>query len=304
VTINANISLVDIATVPISLPRANDRKLAVRGLACSKLIAADISYGYAPVGAEASFPIWENSYTIGVRFKDEQSEIFVDGRCYHTPRRSTETHILYLSGVEHIDFASPRHTQEVLLQQSFMREIADDLEVPYASDLGRSAFHVTEDPNLRALALRIYPLFDQPEALDPLMADHFMWALGIYVCAHFGGMATRRPIAGGLSTWQTRLAKEVIETHLVGSIGLGELAALCGLRTSQFSHAFRRSVGMAPYQWLVLRRIARAQHLLRYGTSGIADIALACGFADQSHLIRNFKRHVGVSPSRWRRSLQ
>jgi AraC family transcriptional regulator len=166
--------------------------------------------------------------------------------------------------------------------------------------LGKSAFHVTDDPLLRRLALRIHPLFDEPETVEPLIADHFMWALGIYVCVHFGGMATRSLVKGGLSTWQERLAKDVIETSLVEGIGLSELASLCGLRTSQFAHGFKVSTGMAPYQWLVLRRVTRAKELLTLGSESVADIALTCGFADESHLVRNFKRQFGLPPARWR----
>jgi AraC-like DNA-binding protein len=296
-----NVPRVDIATVPIGLP-ANGRKLAVRGIARSRLIAADIRYGLTQVGHNAQFPSWDDAFTIGVRLKDETSDIHVDGRNYSRPQRKGETHMLYLSGVEHIDFSTPRHTLETLLPRSFMREIADDLEVPHVTHLGRSLFHVTRDPVLRHLALRILPFFDAPETLDPLLADHFMWSLGIYVCARYGDLAIRRRVTGGLSTWQERLAKEVIETSLVGGIGLAELSVLCGLRTSQFAHGFRRSTGMAPYQWLVKRRVARAKEMLA-GTVSLADIALASGFADQSHLTRIFSRQMGLTPGKWRATL-
>lgn len=302
-TLNVNVKLVDIATVPIGLPRNTDRKLAVRALARSQLLSADISYGFNPVGTDATFPSWEDAYSIGVRLNDERSDIFVDGRSYTRPHRRGEAHILYLSGVEHIDFSTPRHTVEILLRRSFMREIADDLEVPHVTHLGRSLFHVTDNPILRHLALRIYPFFDAPDTLDPLLADHLMWALGIYVCAHFGDLATRRRVVGGLSSWQERLAKEVIETCLVSGIGLQELAAVCGLKTSQFAHAFKHSTGVAPYQWLLHRRIARAREMLANGQASLADVALVCGFADQPHLTRSFARHVGATPAAYRSSL-
>ncbi|TPK91493.1 AraC family transcriptional regulator [Mesorhizobium sp. B2-4-17] len=302
-TLNVKAKVIDIATVPIRLPSNTDRKLAVRALARSQLLAADISYGFHPVGVDAAFPVWEDAYSIGVRFSDETSSILVDGKNYANPRRKGETHILYLSDVQHIDFSTPRHTIEILLRRNFMREIADDLEVPHVKYLGRSLFHVTGDPILRDLALRISPFFEAPETLDPLLADHFMWGLGIYVCAHYGALATRRPVAGGLSTWQERLAKDIIETSLIGGIGLVDLATLCGLRTSQFAHAFRKSTGMAPYQWLMNRRVARARGMLG-GTHSLADIALASGFADQSHLTRAFSRQVGVTPGKWRAAQQ
>lgn len=295
-----NVRLVEVATVPIGLPRKTEHKLAVRGLSSSRLIAADVNYGFKPIDSNPEFPTWEDAYSIGVHFNDELSDVFLDGRSYAHPVRKGQTHFLYVSSLAHIDFTTPRHTQEVLLQRNFMQEIADDLEVPRVTHLGRSLYHVTDDPVFRHLALRIHPFFDAPETIDPLFADHYMWSLGIYLCAHYGDLAVRRPVTGGLSSWQERLAKDVIETSLIGGIGLAELAALCGLRTSQFAHAFKRSTGVAPYQWLLRRRIARAKDLLIRGETSLADVALASGFADQSHLTRSFARQVGVTPGAWR----
>ncbi|WP_292443537.1 AraC family transcriptional regulator [Mesorhizobium sp.] len=220
-----NLTLVEVATVPIGLPHKTERKLAVRGLASSRLIAADVNYGFKSADSNPEFPAWEDAYSIGVHFNDELSDVFLDGRSYSHPTRKGQIHFLYVSGA-HIDFTTPRHTQEVLLQR------ADDLEVPHVTHLGRSLYHMADDPLLRYLALRIYPFFEAPETIDPLFADHYMWSLGIYLCATYGDLDTRRPLTGGLSTWQERLAKEAIETSLVGGIGLAELAALCGLRTS------------------------------------------------------------------------
>ncbi len=294
-----NVRRIAVATVPLNLP-INGHKLTVRGIATSRMLAADIRYGLTQSESNATFPMWEDAYTIGVRLTDETSVIYVDGRAHAQPQRKGQSHLLYLSGVDHIDLNTPRHTLETLLPRTFIREIADDLEVPHVTSLGRDLFHVTDDPVLERLALRIHPFFDAPETLDPLLADHYMWSLGIYVCAYYGGLEVRRPAAGGLSTWQERLAKEVIETSLVGGIGLAELATICGLRTSQFSHAFERSTGVAPYQWLLRRRISRATDLLANTNRSLADVAVESGFADQSHLTRSFARQVGATPAAWR----
>jgi len=299
-----NVKLVEVAAVPIGLPHKTDLKLAVRGLSSSRLIAADVSYGFKAADSNPTFPSWEGAYSIGVHFADEKSEVFLDSQHFSRPIRKGETQFLYVSDLAHIDFTTSRHTQEVILQRSFMREITDDLEVPHITDLAASRYHVVDDPILRTLALRIYPFFDSPSTIDPLYADHYMWSLGIYLCAHYGGLAVRRPITGGLSTWQERLAKDVIETSLIGGIGLAELAAICGLRTSQFAHAFRRSVGVAPYQWLTQRRVSHARGLLANRDAPLAEVALACGFADQAHLTRVFSRSTGMTPGAWRSASQ
>jgi AraC family transcriptional regulator len=68
------------------------------------------------------------------------------------------------------------------------------------------------------------------------------------------------------------------------------------LSVSHFSRAFRRTMGVAPHSWLLARRIEVAKERLRDCRLSLSDVALACGFADQTHLTRVFTRMVGVSP--------
>jgi AraC family transcriptional regulator len=88
---------------------------------------------------------------------------------------------------------------------------------------------------------------------------------------------------------------------LAGDTSLSELAALCGLSRSYFIRAFKQVTGMPPHRWLLMHRVKHAKDLLRRTTLPIADIAVACGFADQSHLTRVFSKAFGISPAAWRR---
>jgi AraC family transcriptional regulator len=83
---------------------------------------------------------------------------------------------------------------------------------------------------------------------------------------------------------------------------LKQVARECGLSASYFSRAFRRSEGSAPHNWLLARRVDVAKEKLRDPRLTLAQVALECGFADQSHLTRVFTRFVGVSPGTWRRT--
>jgi transcriptional regulator GlxA family with amidase domain len=75
------------------------------------------------------------------------------------------------------------------------------------------------------------------------------------------------------------------------------------LSTSHFTRAFRASTGLAPFQWLAHRRVDTAKVLLRQRRVSLREIALACGFSDQSHFTRVFSRIVGTSPGTWQRNL-
>jgi AraC family transcriptional regulator len=99
-----------------------------------------------------------------------------------------------------------------------------------------------------------------------------------------------------------RRAKEILCANLDGSVPLKEVARECRLSVSHFSRAFRRTMGVPPHKWLLTRRIEVAKERLRDHQLSLLDVALACGFADQSHLTRVFTCMVGLSPGAWRRA--
>ena len=109
-------------------------------------------------------------------------------------------------------------------------------------------------------------------------------------------------VRGGLASWQERRAMSFMEERLDQSFPVSAVADACGLSVNHFSRAFRRSMGKPPHRWLLDRRIERAKDMLRRNGISLADIALACGFAEQSHFTRVFTRTVGMPPGAWRRS--
>jgi AraC-like DNA-binding protein len=128
-------------------------------------------------------------------------------------------------------------------------------------------------------------------------------ALGAHVAQTYGGMqAYSRPVQGGLALWQEKRSKDMLANDLTGATPLAEIAQACGLSISHFSRAFRRSTGLAPHAWLLQSRVEAAKTMLRQREkASLSVIALACGFADQSHFTRVFTRRVGLSPGAWRR---
>ncbi|WP_439687165.1 helix-turn-helix domain-containing protein [Cupriavidus oxalaticus] len=72
------------------------------------------------------------------------------------------------------------------------------------------------------------------------------------------------------------------------------------VRRSHFIRAFCHTTGKTPYQWLLERRIEVVKASLR-GPASIAKIASDCGFADQSHMTRVFRRLTGMTPAGWRK---
>lgn len=119
--------------------------------------------------------------------------------------------------------------------------------------------------------------------------------------AYGGAPAERGSVRGGLASWQLRRAREFINANLAGDPSISQVANECGLSSSYFARAFKEATGISPHRWLTKQRVERAKELLRDPALGLADIAQACGFVDQSHLTRVFSRSEGYSPGRWRR---
>ncbi len=107
----------------------------------------------------------------------------------------------------------------------------------------------------------------------------------------------------GMAPWQVKRVTAHIRENLERTIGLDELAELVSLSRSHFCTAFRRATGTTPHGWLTMRRMERAQELLHDPTLEVTEIALLVGYQTNSAFSASFRRHVGCSPSQFRRKL-
>lgn len=98
-----------------------------------------------------------------------------------------------------------------------------------------------------------------------------------------------------------RRARRHLEEHWDQRVALVELAATSGLSRFELVRRFRDQTGFTPHAFQLDLRIARARALLAAGDPP-AEVAAACGFADQPHLTRTFRRAVGVTPGRFARA--
>ena len=81
------------------------------------------------------------------------------------------------------------------------------------------------------------------------------------------------------------------------------MAAAAHLSAYHFARQFKTATGVPPHQYIVARRVGRAQELLRESEdTSLADVAAGAGFSDQSHFSAHFKRLVGVTPRQFRQS--
>lgn len=83
-------------------------------------------------------------------------------------------------------------------------------------------------------------------------------------------------------------------------IVIADLASVAGLSEAHFSREFRKTIGDSPHQFLMRFRVEQAAKMLADPVRSASEVALACGFSDQAHLTRLFKRFMGRTPRQYR----
>jgi AraC family transcriptional regulator len=107
---------------------------------------------------------------------------------------------------------------------------------------------------------------------------------------------------GILPRGRLRAVVEYIEDHPDTNPTLEQMAAIAHLSVYHFARQFKQATGLPPHQYVIARRVERAQQLLRKGDLPLAEVAVSAGFSDQSQFSHHFKRLLGVTPGQFRRS--
>ena len=197
------------------------------------------------------------------------------------------------------------HSLVFYLPRAALDAIADDANAPRIRDLSYEPGAGVNDVTIFGLGSLLLPALRHSDQANPLFVDHVLLAVGVHIAQTYGGMLPiSRPARGGLAPWQERRAREILRTNIKSGVALREVARECGVSVGHFSHAFRRTLGVAPHNWLIEQRIVLSKKKLRDDRLPLSDVAAECGFSDQSHLTRAFRQTVGVSPGAWRRALQ
>jgi AraC family transcriptional regulator len=113
--------------------------------------------------------------------------------------------------------------------------------------------------------------------------------------------AERQEPTPELQAWKVRLLESYIEEHIGQPIMVADLSALVNLSEGHFSRGFKLAYGVPPHAYIVSRRVEFAAQLMLASHAPLSEIALKCGFHDQAHLNKQFRRLTGETPAAWRR---
>jgi len=218
------------------------------------------------------------------------------------------------SSMERVDYAAgdlgmcPHHEEKWvgLMNTPHLQLVISDEALMAASErksseVGLHAYRKFADPRLGALVAAVNAERVAGFPSERLFLDSIEQALAVTLVNNYAFQ--RRPsriYRGGLTPARLRRVVELVHAEMDGDLSLEELADAAGLSINHFSEMFRESTGQSPHQFVLHRRIDRAKEMLRAAEMRVLDVAVACGFKNQQHFARVFRKVCGASPTEYR----
>jgi AraC-like DNA-binding protein len=154
---------------------------------------------------------------------------------------------------------------------------------------------LTNDPRLHAAVSRLVPAPDVH--IDGFEFDDILYELA-GALEEASPTRRRRSTRASLDYVAAERARAYLHEQVIHPIRLEHLEKISGRDRWKLSRDFRTLFGTSPYRYLVMRRLDRVKQQLAAGIP-VAQTAIDCGFADQSHMTRHFTRTYGIPPTRW-----
>ncbi|NWF78675.1 MAG: helix-turn-helix transcriptional regulator [Chloroflexi bacterium] len=157
------------------------------------------------------------------------------------------------------------------------------------------------DPLLHQLALAMLVELQEGPPFGQFYVESLSQMLVTQLLRHYTNRTEASGQRKGRSAPTLRLVLDHIRDNLAQDLSLATVAALAGISPFHFARRFREATGCSLHDYVHEQRLAEARRLLLRKDLTIAAVAALTGFADQSHLSRDFKRRFGVTPGSLRR---
>jgi AraC family transcriptional regulator len=232
----------------------------------------------------------------------------LDGRVYRTFGVRGDVALIPAGTPTEFRSLSPEHqTVESLaisLDPGFLRRVAAE------ADLNPDGLELIgtlggRDPEIERIGASLLPEIGDSDPFGALYADSLANLLAVHLLRHHSSLGRRRAHDtgrphGGLPAAALRSVTDYVEENLAKGLTLEEISAVAHMSPFHFSRLFKASTGLSPHRYVVVRRVERAKELLAKTALPLHEVARLAGFTDQSHLAKHFRRHLGVTPSRFR----
>lgn len=222
----------------------------------------------------------------------------IAGSAFKVPA-SRETRVTFLpEGVDcEVAYSPTGRTFGINFARGYLRQlVADGNRAPHFDPL-----LFRSDDQLTQLAQTIESEIAAPGFASAMLIDGISRAMAVRLLRVDHRAVATEADRIALPAWKLRRVVDFIDSHLAADIRLNDLAAQAELSPFHFGRVFKQATGTSPYHFVRDRRIERGCKLLVEDKLDIAELALICGFANQSHFTSAFTKAVGTSPARYRR---
>ncbi|WP_337885527.1 AraC family transcriptional regulator [Fischerella thermalis] len=184
----------------------------------------------------------------------------------------------------------------VAIEPTLLFSLGAEVDAPEDIEL-IPQFATKRDPLIQGILLSLQEEVNSNIQANNLYVEQLTTTLVIHLLRKY---CVKQPViatnSDGLPKHKLRKTLEYIHTHLNQDIKLADLAGSVGMSQYYFVRLFKQSMGIAPYQYVIQQRVEKSKQLLKQGKVTITDIALQCGFANQSHFTKHFRQITGVTP--------
>jgi AraC family transcriptional regulator len=190
----------------------------------------------------------------------------------------------------------------ILLEPSFVALAAHEvLQKEYIETVPQFR---SRDPLVEGIGLALGTELESAGSPNRLYAESLANVLAVHLLRRYSASAQPvRDAIGELPKYRLRRTTEFINDNLDRDMTLAEIAAQVEMSPYHFARMFKQSTGLAPYQYVLEQRIARAKTLLAETQLPLVEIAYRLGFADQSHFTAVFRRLTATTPKAYRKAL-
>jgi AraC family transcriptional regulator len=231
----------------------------------------------------------------------------LDGRVYRT--FGVKGDVALVPAGTPTEFRSPSREGQTVeslaisLDPGFVRRVAAEADldpdgVELIGTLGG------RDPEIERIGASLLPEIGANDPFGDLYMDSLANLLAVHLVRRHSSLGRRRAREtdprGVLPAGALRRVTDYVEENLADSLTLDELSAVAHMSPFHFSRLFKASTGLSPHRYVVGRRVERARDLLAKTGLPLHEVACLAGFTDQSHLAKLFRRHLGVTPRRYR----
>ena len=152
-----------------------------------------------------------------------------------------------------------------------------------------------------SIASQLHCVFEQIDNGAPkLLIETLLYSTLLKLASRYGRhLATTKTTS--IDAQKLRLAREFLDEYTQLNVSLEQLANIVGCSKYHFVRQFSKEFGITPHAYQIQARLLKAKKMLRAGFS-ILDTAVECGFHDQSHFSRHFKKALGTTPKKFTQS--